>query len=90
MMKIICFTGSSLRTIRISYGYTQKRMAELLATKRGTYSSWESKYKNKLLPKKVQRKIHTFIMCETRRVRIHKIKKESLFTRILKWIMQKN
>lgn len=88
---MIKFTGTSLRTIRISYGYTQKRMAELFETKRGTYSSWESKYKNKILPRKTQCKIWTFIKNESAKLRIQelKVKKESLFKRIVKWIMRK-
>ena len=46
-------TGKYLRELRIMNGLTQKEAAEIFSTNRGTYSSWESRYKKKILPKKV-------------------------------------
>lgn len=77
-------TGAWLRSIRLYCHLTQKKMAELFGVKRGTYSSWESKYKDKRLPNNV------ILMLIKLQIEIHKNKKtESIFRRILKWIMHK-
>lgn len=46
-------TGKDLRALRIENGLTQKEAADIFLVSRGTYSSWESRYKNKKLPTRV-------------------------------------
>lgn len=46
-------TGKDLRALRIENGLTQKDAADIFLVSRGTYSSWESRYKNKKLPTRV-------------------------------------
>ena len=45
-------TGKDLRKIRIEYGMKQKEMAKCFKISRGTYSCWESRYKDLPLPRK--------------------------------------
>lgn len=47
------YTGKDLRHLRIVNCVSQKIAADLFLTSRGTYSCWESRYKNKKLPKRV-------------------------------------
>lgn len=58
---MIVETGSYLRDLRVAHNKTQKQMSELFGVCRGTYSSWESRYKNKALPVKVCDKFHSVI-----------------------------
>ena len=95
-------TGSLLRQIRLSYKKKQKEMACLFGVSRGTYSSWESRYKYKFLPEKVFRKLPFIvgILNSSKYKNVYilqkplpkktKIKifveKESIWKRILRWI----
>ena len=95
-------TGSLLREIRLSYKKTQKEMACLFEVSRGTYSSWESRYKYKILPEKVFRKLPSIIdILNSGKYKniyiIQKplpektkinifVEKESIWKRILRWI----
>lgn len=79
-------TGAWLRSIRLYRQFTQKEMAKRLGTNRSTYSTWESRYKEKRLPNNV------ILMLIKLQIEIHKNRKEkteSIFRRIIKWIMQK-
>lgn len=81
------YSGSWLRGIRLYDGLTQKEMANRLGTNRGTYSSWESKYKRRRLPQKVLCRVYGYLF-EPHKIEVYK--QESIFKRILKWIMGKN
>lgn len=97
---MIVKTGSDLRKVRLEFKKTQKQIGELFGVCRSTYSSWESKYKEKSLPKKVIKRFPDIGICMccnefTKDIkgiieRVKKLKKESILKRILKWIMRKN
>lgn len=76
-------TGSDLRKQRLFLGLTQKKIGEWFGVSRGTYSSWESRYKHKRLPIYIQKKakIHLSIAHV-----FMESKKESIWKRILRWI----
>lgn len=76
-------TGSDLRKQRLFLGLTQKKMAHYFGVSRGTYSSWESKYKHKRLPIYVQKKAKVHLSVAHI---FAKSKKESILKRILRWI----
>lgn len=80
-------TGRWLRGLRMYEGLTQKQMAERLGVKRGTYSCWESKYKYVRLPQKVLHKVYGYLI---KPCKVEVCEEESIFKRILKWIMRKN
>lgn len=85
------YSGSWLRGIRLYDGLTQKEMANRLGTNRGTYSSWESKYKRRRLPQKVLCRVYTYLFGQHKiEYKVEVYKQESIFKRILKWIMGKN
>lgn len=58
------FTGNDLKLIRKAEQKTQKEMAEYFRITRGTYSCWESRYKNRPVPRK--RHIVQFYVLEKR------------------------
>lgn len=58
------FTGNDLKLIRKAEQKTQKEMAEYFRITRGTYSCWESRYKNRPVPRK--RHIAQFYVLEKR------------------------
>lgn len=85
-------TGTWLRSIRLYNSLTQEEMAKFMGTNRGTYSSWESRYKHKHLPSYVISRAILFSVGTHRMVIVdtEDEEKESIFTRIWKWIMRKN
>lgn len=97
---IIEHTGFWLREQRLYWCKTQKEMAKFFGVKRGTYSSWESRYKRKKLPHKILKLCIGYLIAlsaiETSReiCSAYKFqqefeknhKKESIWKRILKWI----
>lgn len=99
---MILETGKFLREMRVSYKKTQKQMACLFNVSRGTYSSWESRYKNKILPESVFEKLPSVvgILNSGKYINMYIIdepllsnigpqicaKKESIWKRILKWV----
>lgn len=82
-------TGRWLKGIRLYDGLTQKEMASRLGTNRGTYSSWESRYKQRRLPQKILNRVYVYILGKSTTIEVYE-EKESIFKRILKWIMRKN
>lgn len=55
-------TGREIKIARLYLKKTHKQMADFFGIARSTYSGWESKYKNKLLPR--QKYLSGFIMLE--------------------------
>lgn len=87
-------TGRHLREIRLYYDQSQKQMAQLMGVCRGTYSNWESIYKNKKLPKSICDRLYPIIPILDRKVwekraiimPIVKKTKKPFWKRIFKWL----
>lgn len=92
-------SGHRLRDERLYWGKTQKQMAVWMGVSRGTYASWESRYKNRNLPENVRKKLFCIVTgWENQKFLYHHMQefeeifeeKESIWKRIYKWIMHKN
>ena len=87
-MTVIIY-GRQLREIRIEKKMTQKEMADYFGVTRGTYSCWESRYKDKLLPRKKYQ--HKFLLLQFSKHEIRETKpcykrKKNWFTRLMNYL----
>ena len=96
-MTVIIY-GRQLREIRIEKKMTQKEMADYFGVTRGTYSCWESRYKDKLLPRKKYQ--HKFLLLQFSKNEIRETKpviasfpnqicykrKKNWFTRLMNYL----
>ena len=87
-MTVIIY-GRQLREIRIEKKMTQKEMADYFGVTRGTYSCWECRYKDKLLPRKKYQ--HKFLLLQFSKHEIIETKpfykrKKNRFTRLINYL----